>query len=104
VIKKKIQTLTELEIPLLMNMGFNVTTYSNAVTTDGIGSGLGERSLIGRGIANLELKSDKDVSDKNDKGARSGTIVSIAPFSAFLLRHFEPTCPFGHGISKYCRI
>ena len=31
-IKKKIQTLTELEIPLLLDRGFNITTYSNCVT------------------------------------------------------------------------
>jgi hypothetical protein len=34
-IKKKIQTLTELEIPLLVDRGFNVTTYSNGVTANG---------------------------------------------------------------------
>src|SRR5688500_5729548 len=56
--------------------------------------------LVGRGIANPELKSNKDVSDKKDKGAGSGNIVSTAPFSAVPSRHFEPTCPFGHGISN----
>jgi len=99
-IKKKIGTLTELEIPLLMHRGFNVTTYSNAVTTGSNAVGVEEHSLVGRGIANPELKSNKVVSDKKDIGAGSGNIVSKAPFSAFPLRNFEPTCPFGHGISN----
>jgi hypothetical protein len=100
-IKKKIETLTELEIPLLVDRGFNVTTCSNGITANGNTSRLGEHSLVGRGIANPELKSNKDVSDQKDKGAGSGNIVSSAPFSAFpFSRHFEPTCPFGHGISN----
>ena len=45
-------------------------------------------------------KSTKIVSYKEDRGAGSGNIVSKAPYSAFLLRNFEPTCPFGHGISN----
>ena len=99
-IKKKIETLTELEIPLLLNMGFNVTAYGNGVTANGNASRLGEHRLVGRGIANPELKSDKVVSDKKDIGAGSGNIVSKVPSSAFPLRNFEPTCPFGHGISN----
>jgi hypothetical protein len=99
-IKKKIETLTELEFPLLLNRGFNVASYGNGVTTGGIASTKELTSLVGRGIANPEVKSNKAVSDKKDKGAGSGNIVSIAPFSAFPPRHFEPTCPFGHGISN----
>jgi hypothetical protein len=45
-IKKKIETLTELEIPLLRHRGFNVTTYSNGVTTGGNAAGLEEPSLV----------------------------------------------------------
>jgi hypothetical protein len=83
-----------------MHRGFNATTYNNAVTTGGNATELEEPGVVGRGIANPELKSNKDVSDKNDEGAGSGNIVSTAPFSAFSPRHFEPTCPFGHGISN----
>ena len=82
-IKKKIETLTELEIPLLVDRGFNVTTYSNGVTANGKSSRLGEHRLVGRGIANPEIKSNKAVSNKNDKGAGSGNIVSAAPFFSF---------------------
>jgi hypothetical protein len=99
-IKKKIETLTELEIPLLVDRGFSVTTHGNGLTIGGNASGLGEHRLVGRGIANPEIKSNKVVSDKKDIGAGSGNIVSTAPFSASPSRHFEPTCPFGHGISN----
>jgi hypothetical protein len=99
-IKKKIETLTELEIPLLAGRGFNVTTYGNGVTANGNASRLGEHKLVGRGIVNPELKSNKVVSDKKNIGAGSGNIVSKEPFSAFPLKNFEPTCPFGHGISN----
>jgi hypothetical protein len=96
-INKKIETLTELEIPLLMHRGFNVTTYSNAVTSGGSAVGVEKHSLVGRGIAN----SDDNHKIVNGKGAGSGNIVSTAPFSVFPApRHFEPTCPFGHGISN----
>ena len=98
-IKKKIETLTELEIPLLVDKGFSVTTHGNGVTIGGYASGLGEDSLVG-GIANPELISNINVSEKKDKGAGSGNIVSKAPFSGVPPRHFEPTCPFGHGISN----
>ena len=99
-IKKKIETLTELEIPLLVDMGFSVTTRGNGVTIGGNASGLGEDSLVGHGIANPHLKSNNVISDTKDKGAGSGNFASKAPFSAVPSRHFEPTCPFGHGISN----
>ena len=41
-----------------------------------------------------------DLRNYNKISAGSGNIVSKAPFSAFPLRNFEPTCPFGHGISN----
>jgi len=41
-----------------------------------------------------------NVAWRNKSSAGSGNIVSKAPFSAFPLRNFEPTCPFGHGISN----
>jgi hypothetical protein len=77
-IKKKIETLTELEFPLLLNRGFNVASYGNGVTTGGIASTKELTSLVGRGIANPEVKSNKAVSDKKDKGAGSGNIVSCS--------------------------
>ena len=95
-INKKIETLTELEIPLLMHRGFNVTTYSNAVTTGGNAAGQEEHNLVGSGVANPELKSSKVVSDKKDIGAGSGTFAH----STSIEQNFEPTCPFGHGISN----
>jgi hypothetical protein len=61
----------------------------------------GSPSLVGRGIAAVYNDKNKD----NEKGAGSGNFASTAPFSAFPSRHFEPTCPFGHGISNptpYC--
>jgi hypothetical protein len=55
-IKKKIETLTELEIPLLVDRGFKVTTCSNGVTANGNTPRLGEHRLVRRRIANPELK------------------------------------------------
>ena len=40
-IKKKIETLTELEIPLLLDRGFSVTAHGNGVTIGGTASGSG---------------------------------------------------------------
>jgi hypothetical protein len=54
-IKKKIETLTELEIPLLMHRGFNVTTHSNAVTTGGNAAELEEPSLVERYLGKVEV-------------------------------------------------
>jgi hypothetical protein len=72
-IKIKIETLTELEIPLLAGRGFNVTTYGNGVTANGNASRLGEHRLVGRGIANPQVKRlfyfDYDNnSDNNNNG------------------------------------
>jgi hypothetical protein len=89
-------TLAELEeIPLLLDRGFNVTTYSNGVTIGGIAYGLERPSLVGRGIA----KSDEKVNEveENDKGEKRGE-WEFRPISFF--RKFEPTRPFGHGISN----
>jgi hypothetical protein len=49
-------------------------------------------NLVGGGIATSEKHENSS--------AGSGNIVSIAPSSAFPPRHFEPTRPFGHGISN----
>jgi hypothetical protein len=99
-INKKLRIFMHSELSLLKERGFAAALGNDAAISSG-GSGIGERRLVGRGIAKPELKSNKDVSDKNDKGAGSGNIVSTAPFSAFPApRHFEPTCPFGHGISN----
>jgi hypothetical protein len=103
-INRKIPTFEKLELPLLVNAGYlnpeSISAYTNAVSVDTNASGLEATSLVGRGIANPDLNSNKVLSDKKDKGAGSGNIVSIAPLSAFSPRHFEPTCPFGHGISN----
>ena len=66
-----------------MDRGFSVTTHGNGVTIGGNASGLGEDSLVGRGIANPEAKSNDVVSDKKDKGAGSGNLVSYAFFSFY---------------------
>jgi hypothetical protein len=97
-INKKVRIFMHTELPLLKDRGFAAALGNDAAAISS--GGTGERSLVGRGIANPEVKSNKVVSDKKDKGAGSGNIVSIAPFSAFPPRHFEPTCPFGHGISN----
>ncbi len=91
------------ELPQLKGrQGFAADIRNDVAATNRGGCGsTGERSVLGRGIANPESKSNEDVSNKNDKGAGSGNIVSTAPFSAFpYTRHFEPTRPFGHGISN----
>ena len=95
-IKKKIETLTELEIPLLMHRGFNVTTYSNAVTTGGNAAGLEEPSLVGRGIASPATDIN-DIQEKEKVKERGEW--DFRPVST-LRRKFEPTRPFGHGISN----
>ena len=92
-IKKKIETLTELEIPLLMHRGFNVTTYSNTVTTGGNAAELEEPSLVGRGIANPD-HDVKEFYDSSKKEKRGEWEFRSIP------QNFEPTCPFGHGISN----
>ena len=55
--------MTELEIPLLMNRGFSITTYSNGVTTGDNASELEPPSLVGRGIAN----PDEQVNEVREK-------------------------------------
>ncbi len=100
-INRKIKIFMQTELPLLKEKGFAAALGNDAAAISSGGNGTEEHRLVGRGIANPKLKSNKVVSDKNNKGAGSGNIVSTAPFSAFpSLRHFEPTCPFGHGISN----
>jgi len=55
-------------------------------------------NLVGRGIAGDDNYHHEIIID--EKGAGSGNVVPKAPFSAFPPRNFEPTCPFGHGISN----
>jgi hypothetical protein len=98
-INKKVRILMNTELPLLKDRGFAAALCSDAAAISS-GSSIEEHRLVGRGIDNPEMKSNKVVSDKKDKGAGSGNIVSIAPFSSVPPRHFEPTCPFGHGISN----
>jgi hypothetical protein len=92
-IKRKIETITELEIPLLMNRGFNVTTYSNGVMTGGNGSGLEPPSLVGREIAN-PVGDVKELCESGNKEKRGEW--EFRPIS----KNFEPMCSFGHGISN----
>jgi hypothetical protein len=99
-INKKLKVFMQTELPLLEDRGFAAALGNDAAAISSGGNDTGEHRLVGRGIAKPELKSNKVVSDKNDKGAGSGSIVSTAPFSAFPPRHFEPTRPFGHGISN----
>src|SRR5215208_1271110 len=92
-IKKKIQTLAELEIPLLTHRGFNVTAYCNAVTSGGNTVGVEKHSLVGRGIANPDNDINKLCeSSKNEKRGE----WEFRP----IYWKFEPKCPFGHGISN----
>jgi hypothetical protein len=100
-IKKKIETLTELELPLLMNRGFNVTTYSSSITTGSNAAELNTPSLVGRGIANQEVKSNKVVLDEKEKWRGEWDFRSLSfSYERRGKRKFEPTCPFGHGISN----
>ncbi len=105
-IYRKIQTFQKLELPLLLDAGYfnfskGVSAHANAVSVNTNASNKETQpSLVGRGIANPEVKPNKVVLDEEDKGAESGNIVSTAPSSAYLPRHFEPTRPFGHGISN----
>jgi hypothetical protein len=98
-INKKIRVFMQTELPLLKDRGFAAAVDNDAAAISSGGSA-GGRRLVGHGTANPEVKSNNVVSDKEDKGAGSGNIVSTAPFSTFPPRHFEPTCPFGHGISN----
>ena len=92
-IKKKIETLTELEIPLLTHRGFNVTTYSNGIITGSNAAELEEPSLVGRGIANpgRDIRGFREKEKVKERGE-----WEFRPF----YQNFEPTCPFGHGISN----
>jgi hypothetical protein len=95
-INKKLKVFMKTELPLLKDRGFAAALGNDAAAISSGGNGTEEHRLVGRGIAKPQLKSDKVVSDKNDKGAGSGTFASLG----VPLRHFEPTCPFGHGISN----
>ena len=100
-IKKKIETLTELEIPLLMHRGFNVTTYSNTVTTGGNAAELEEPSLVGRGIANpgwdtSGFREKEKVKERGEWEFRPHSFFSHTRRK----RNFEPKRPFGHGFSN----
>lgn len=99
-INKKVRIFMQTELPLLKDRGFAAALGNDAAAISS-GGDTGERSLVGREIANPEEKSNDVVSDKKDKGAGSGNIVSTAPFSAFSPRHFEPMCPFGHEVSNF---
>ena len=94
-VNRKIQTFQKLELPLLLNAGYldpsSVSACTNAVSIDTNASGSGSPSLVGRGIADLENHENSN----REVGAGSGTFVP-----SFFLRKFEPTRPFGHGISN----
>ena len=94
----------ELELPLLVNTGYvdptSVNANPNAVSVDTNASGLESPSLVGHGIANSKEKA-YEVREKN-KGEKRGEWDARAAVSSSKRRrqHFEPTCPFGHGISN----
>jgi hypothetical protein len=75
-INKKLQTLSKLELPLLVDKGFNVTTNCNNVTAGSNNSSL-TCAAVGRGVANQTTMREK---------ARGVG--------------FEPTSLFRHGISN----
>ena len=99
-LKKKIETLTKLEIPLLMHRGFNVTTYSNTVTTGGNAAELEEPSLVGRGIANPGGDTS-GFREKEKVKERGEWEFRAAALSAHEEQHFEPTRHFGDGFSNF---
>ena len=70
-INKKVRIFMHTELPLLKDRGFAAALGNDAAATNR--GGTGERSLVGRGIANPEVKSNDVVSDKKDKGAGSGS-------------------------------
>ncbi len=78
-INKKIQTLTELELPLLLDRGFGVTANGNAVTTGSNACGPGSARMVGRGIANPDEKVHDIRGENEEEGAGSGTFAP--PFS-----------------------
>jgi hypothetical protein len=82
-INKKIRFFLHTELPLLKDRGFAAVIGNDAAAISSGGNSTEEYRLVGREIANPELKSNKVVSDKKDIGAGSGNIVSKAPFSAF---------------------
>src|SRR3712207_5864617 len=79
-----------------MHRGFNVTTCSNGVTTGGNAAELEEPSLVGHWIANPggDTSGFREKEKVKERGEWDFRPVSI------LRRKFEPTRPFGHGISN----
>ena len=91
-INEKIETLTKLECPLLLEKGFDITANGNSVTT-GSNAIEGTTCMAEHAIADSINKIYSREEKHKEIGAGSGNLV---PYS----RDFEPTCPFGHGISN----
>ena len=93
-INRKLKLFMQTELPLLRNRGF-AATVDNGAAAISSGSGTGEHSLVGRGIA----KPGGDISGFREKEkVKERGEWDYRPI--VLRRKFEPTRPFGHGISN----
>ncbi len=86
-ISKKVRIFINNELSLLKDRGFASALGNDAAISSG--SSTGEHSLVGRGIANPEKISEEHTREKRGEW-------EFRPIS----QNFEPTCPFGHGISN----
>ena len=86
-INKKVKVFMQTELPLLKDRGF-AAALGNGAAAISSGSSTGEYRLVGRGIAT----SEKHENSRRKRGEWD--------FRSVLARKFEPTRPFGHGISN----
>ena len=97
-INRKLQAFQKLELPLLVSAGYldeaSVSTYANGVSADTNASELETPSLVGRGVANHNNNNERE--EREDREDKRGEW----DFRSVLARKFEPTRPFGHGISN----
>jgi len=88
-INKNLRVFMQTELPLLKDRGFAAALGNDDAAISSGGNGAGEHSLVGSGIANPEEIREKHARDKRGEW-------EFRP----LPWNFEPTCPFGHGISN----
>jgi hypothetical protein len=92
-INKKIRIFMHTELPLLKDRGFAAALGNDAAAISSGGSGTGEHSLVGRGIANPEKIQEKHTRERRGEW-------DFRSYPHKREQNFEPTCPFGHGISN----
>ncbi len=86
---KKVKALYGIELPLLEERGY--------LSGSGVLAACSNDLPASCKVSNV-IVAEEDHDDNNKESAGSGTFVSSVGYSP--LRHFEPTCPFGHGISN----